>query len=89
MAPSLPLTVLERHLVQVRVVKTAKQTADTEITYTAAAANIIATDGVHGLFLRGLGTKVISNGLQAMLFTVIWRYLQDVIEKRQAHKKAE
>ena len=40
-----------------------------------------------GLMFRGLTTKVISNGLQAMLFTVIWRYLQDVIERRQQAKK--
>jgi hypothetical protein len=73
----------------VRVVKTAKQTADVEISYSATAAKIIASDGVSGLFLRGLGTKVISNGLQAMLFTVIWNYLQDLIDKRQARKKDE
>ena len=73
----------------VRVVKTAKQTADVEISYSATAAKIIASDGVSGLFLRGLGTKVISNGLQAMLFTVIWNYLQDLIDKRQARKKGE
>jgi len=70
----------------VRVVKTAKQTADSDMGYAATVAAIVAKDGVQGLFLRGLGTKVISNGLQAMLFTIVWRYLQELIEKRQARK---
>ena len=38
---------------------------------------IIEKDGVQGLFLRGLGTKLISNGVQAMLFTVCWRYFEE------------
>ena len=33
---------------------------------------------MQGLFLRGLGTKIISNGVQAMLFTIVWRYMQEV-----------
>ena len=81
----LPLALV---LAQVRVVKTAKQTADSEMSYAATVGSIVATDGVYGLFFRGLGTKIISNGVQAMLFTVVWRYLQDVIAKRQALKAA-
>ena len=52
----------------VRVVKTAKQTSLTDLGYFGTAAAIISTDGVSGLVLRGLGTKLLSNGLQAMLF---------------------
>ena len=73
----------------VRVVKTAKQTADTEMSYAQTISKIIASDGVSGLFLRGLGTKIISNGVQAMLFTIVWRYVQEVIEKRQKAKELE
>ena len=71
----------------VRVVKTAKQTASEEMSYSATVSKIVATDGIKGLFLRGLGTKIISNGVQAMLFTVVWRYLQEVIERRQAERR--
>ena len=71
----------------VRVVKTAKQTAHDNPTYAATIAQIVAADGVQGLLFRGLGTKILSNGVQAMLFTVVWRYLQGVIEQRQAAKQ--
>jgi len=70
----------------VRVVKTAKQTASVDITYAATVSKIVAEDGIAGLFLRGLGTKILSNGVQAMLFTIVWRYLQEIIERRQAAK---
>ena len=68
----------------VRVVKTAKQTSRTEISYAATISKIVAADGLAGLFLRGLGTKILSNGVQAMLFTVVWRYVQEVLERRQS-----
>ena len=71
----------------VRVVKTAKQTADIEMSYMGTISKIVADDGVAGLFLRGLGTKIISNGVQAMLFTIVWRYVQELIEKRQKEKE--
>jgi hypothetical protein len=34
---------------------------------------VIAKDGIQGLFLRGLGTKLITNGMQGILFSVLWR----------------
>ena len=48
---------------------------------------IIDADGIQGLFLRGLGTKILSNGVQAMLFTIMWRYLQDLLERRRKAKE--
>uniref|UniRef100_A0A7S2FX32 ADP,ATP carrier protein n=1 Tax=Florenciella parvula TaxID=236787 RepID=A0A7S2FX32_9STRA len=63
----------------VRVLKTSRQTSDVPITYTQAAKNIIAKDGVQGLFFRGLGTKIISNGAQGLLFNVLWRYGMDLM----------
>lgn len=48
----------------------------------AAAKSIIATEGVLGLFGRGLGTRVLANGLQGLMFSVLWRFLQDAIEKK-------
>ena len=34
-----------------------------------------------GLFGRGLGTRIGTNALQAVLFTVIWKLLEAQIEK--------
>ena len=70
-----------------RVIKTFKQTAQSPISYLGAVSQIIEADGLSGLFLRGLGTKLLSNGLQAMLFTVCWRYFEEQIAKWQAAKK--
>lgn len=70
-----------------RVIKTFKQTAQSPISYLGAVSQIIEADGLSGLFLRGLGTKLLSNGLQAMLFTVCWRYFEEQITKWQAAKK--
>lgn len=72
----------------VRVVKTAKQTSRTPVSYGGAVSKIVAEDGVSGLFLRGLGTKLLSNGAQAMLFTVCWRYFEEML-KEHNRKKAE
>lgn len=38
---------------------------------------VIQKDGVLGLFGRGLKTKILSNGLQGIMFTVLWRLGQD------------
>jgi hypothetical protein len=59
-----------------RVLKTTRQTAATTIGYREAAMMIIEQDGVLGLFTRGLGTRVMTNALQASLFTVVWKYLE-------------
>ncbi|CAM9099308.1 unnamed protein product [Pylaiella littoralis] len=64
----------------IRVLKTTKQAAaayDAKVTYRGAAALVIEKDGFLGLFGRGLSTRILANGLQSMLFTVVWRYLHD------------
>ena len=71
----------------VRVVKTAKQTSAVDIGYAAVITQIVAADGLSGLFFRGLGTKLISNGVQAMLFTIVWRYVQELLEKRNEARR--
>lgn len=59
-----------------RVLKTTRQTAATSIGYREAARQIIDKDGLLGLFTRGLGTRVLTNAIQASLFTVIWKYIE-------------
>lgn len=60
----------------VRVIKTQKQTSeDPNYGYGLAARHVIAQDGVKGLFLRGLETRLLANILQGVFFTVLWRGL--------------
>lgn len=67
----------------IRVIKTTKQTAVVPMTYTQAVKTVVEKDGVIGLFGRGLKTKIISNGLQGLMFSVLWRLGQDFYNKKQ------
>ena len=60
----------------IRVLKTFRQTSPTPVTYGDAAREIIAKDGVLGLMGRGLATRLVSNGMQAALFSATWKYLE-------------
>lgn len=66
-----------------RVLKTTKQTSEVSITYVQAASQVIEKDGVAGLFFRGLGTKIISNGMQGLLFNVLWKLGMDMMEAKK------
>jgi len=65
----------------IRVVKTYKQTAPESLTYLATVTAIVDQDGVSGLFFRGLGIKIIANGISGMLFSVVWKLLMDVMQE--------
>lgn len=71
----------------IRVVKTTKQSSATSLTYPAAVQMVVAKDGVSGLFLRGLGTRVIANGCQGMMFTIVFKGLQK--KWAESEEKAE
>ena len=59
-----------------RVIKTTKQSYGTSIGYTDAVTHIVDKDGWKGVFTRGLGTRIMANGLQGMMFTIIFKGLQ-------------
>eukprot|EP00603_Paraphysomonas_imperforata_P001082 CAMPEP_0114427464 /NCGR_PEP_ID=MMETSP0103-20121206/8366_1 /TAXON_ID=37642 ORGANISM="Paraphysomonas imperforata, Strain PA2" /NCGR_SAMPLE_ID=MMETSP0103 /ASSEMBLY_ACC=CAM_ASM_000201 /LENGTH=293 /DNA_ID=CAMNT_0001596535 /DNA_START=38 /DNA_END=922 /DNA_ORIENTATION=+ len=61
----------------IRVVKVYKQANENPITYPDALKRVIAEDGLAGLFGRGLKTKIISNGMQGLMFSVLWKYIDD------------
>lgn len=61
----------------IRVLKTYRQTSSEKISYPQAARNIIASDGVMGLFGRGLKTRLIANGAQGVMFSVLWKYFDE------------
>eukprot|EP00659_Diplonema_papillatum_P011908 gene11908-18365_t len=63
-----------------RVLKTYRQTATEKISYADAARSIVEKDGLAGLFGRGLQTRIATNGMQGMLFSVMWKYFDSVIK---------
>lgn len=60
-----------------RVIKTTKQTFPGSISYENTVKYVIKEDGVRGLFGRGLRTRIMTNALQGMLFTVCWTILKE------------
>jgi hypothetical protein len=63
----------------IRVLKVTKQSSAVAISYPQALRQVVAKDGARGLFLRGLQTKILANGVQASLFSVLWRLGQDAL----------
>jgi hypothetical protein len=59
----------------IRVIKTVKQTSEVPLSYVDTVKTVIAKDGLQGLFLRGLGTRLLSNALQGVMFSVLWKYI--------------
>ncbi|TDZ19331.1 Mitochondrial RNA-splicing protein MRS4 [Colletotrichum orbiculare MAFF 240422] len=64
-----------------RVVKTYRQVNDTQISYTKAAKLVIQRDGFLGFLGRGLKTRILANGLQGVLFSILWKLFLDLWEK--------
>ena len=62
-----------------RVLKTSKQTSKNNLNYSKIIKNIIEKDGFMGLLGRGLKTKILSNGIQGLLFTIIWKSIEEKI----------
>ena len=64
----------------IRVLKTTTQTSTTPITYVQAFRMVVEKDGLYGLFFRGLTTKIISNGIQGLLFSVLWKLAREYLD---------
>ena len=60
----------------IRVVKVYKQTSDIPLSYLDAVAALFDESGLFFL-IRGLGLKLISNGLSGILFSVLWKMIMD------------
>lgn len=77
-----------------RVVKTYRQVNDTKVGYgesfqgcfvdscllfaVEAARLVVLEDGLLGLFGRGLKTRILCNGLQGLLFSILWKLFLDL-----------
>ena len=59
-----------------RVIKTTRQTSDES--YPEIVRTIVEQDGVWGLLGRGLQTRLLTNAIQGALFSVLWRYFQQM-----------
>lgn len=59
-----------------RVIKTAKQAYKIPVNYTTVTQEILKKEGIFGLLGRGLKIRLLTNGIQGLLFSVIWKYLE-------------
>ncbi|KAJ4420921.1 hypothetical protein N0V85_000389 [Neurospora sp. IMI 360204] len=68
-----------------RVVKTYRQVNDSKVSYSEAARLVIVNDGIKGLLGRGLKTRILCNGLQGLMFSILWKLFLDLWNKKTAH----
>lgn len=65
----------------IRVCKIYKQTSTVPVTYPEVVRMVIEKEGYAGLFGRGLKTKIMSNGIQGLMFSVLWKFFEDKLNK--------
>lgn len=58
-----------------RIIKTVRQTSTHQIPYREAVKLVISQDGRRDILLRGLHTRLLTHGIQSMVFTVLWQSL--------------
>lgn len=64
-----------------RIIKTSRQTAAVARSYGEVAAEILAKEGLRGLFGRGLKMRIATNGCQGLLFSVLWKYSEELLAR--------
>ena len=58
--------------------QTSKKKSHTEgVTYPQAVRDVVKQDGLVGLFGRGLRTKIMANGMQGIMFSVLWKAIEE------------
>ena len=61
-----------------RVIKTVKQVSGSAgESYAEVGRKIVAKDGLKGLFGRGLATRLFTNAVQGMMFSVVWKAVEE------------
>jgi hypothetical protein len=63
----------------IRVVKVYKQSSPEALSYPQVVKRVIEESGIRGLMFRGLETKILANGLQGILFSVMWKHFEEVL----------
>lgn len=64
-----------------RVIKTTKQTSKEIVNYTQTLKMILKDDGIFGLLGRGLKIRIMTNGIQGLLFSVLWKIFSEAFDK--------
>ncbi len=54
-----------------------RQASTETVSYLTIAKKVIAEEGITGLMGRGLKTKILANGLQGLMFSVLWKYIDE------------
>jgi len=65
-----------------RVLKTYRQTHTNVVSYSKSLKEVIAKDGLFGLFFRGLETRIVAHGINSVVFVVVWKWMQDEWAKK-------
>lgn len=72
-----------------RVIKTVKQTSpDPNLSYMGAVQSVVKQGGIASLFGRGLQTRLLTNILQSMVFSVAWKAIEEELNKKDSAKEA-
>ena len=58
----------------IRVLKTSKQTGEGKKGYKEIFDDITKKEGIKEIFIRGLSTRLLNNGIQGLMFNVMWKY---------------
>jgi hypothetical protein len=68
-------------IVFLRVIKTTRQTFTHVISYPEVVRHVIKQDGLIGLFGRGLKTRLLANGMQGLMFSVLYKHFMELQER--------
>jgi len=68
-----------------RVIKTFRQTSAVKISYADTVKQVVEKDGYLGLFGRGLKTRIITNGMQGLMFSVMWKFFDEKLRARTGY----
>lgn len=72
-----------------RILKTVKQSTSADglhsLSYLQITRNVYKEGGLVALLFRGLGTRIITNGIQSILFTVLWKVLPLLWEEKNSN----
>lgn len=63
----------------IRLIKVYKQSSEVALSYPQVVKNVIQESGVSGLMFRGLETKILANGLQGILFSIMWKHFEEAL----------
>jgi hypothetical protein len=57
------------------------------ISYVECVRHVVGSDGIMGLFGRGLKTRIMANALNSMMFSVLWKHIME--QQQKARTAAE